>query len=401
MPLGLTLVYTPGVRNNYTYQSSNDWGHHQFLFGIAGHSGDWRQGQTDWQGYRMNQPLLAFQSPSHAGKLGKQFSFLKLSSSRVRVMAVKMAERSETIVVRMVEMDGKKQDDVRLTAGEGISTASELNGQEESLHSLLPAGGELKLSFTPYQVRTVSFVLRKPSQPLEVKTSAGTHSLTPQATTVNLPLDRAIGSADGFKSAPGFDAQGAAIAAETLPYEIYYEGVRFAVPPAGSGLPSAVVPKGQELTLPKHTRRIYLLAAAEGDQPATFLLDGKPFDVTINNWGGNIGVWDTRQWKSKEIEIPSTPPRTRTEPFGEMTGITPGYVRQTPVAWFASHHHNAKGENLIYEYAYLFAYTLTVPEDAKKLTLPTNDKIRIVAITSTDEGAEVRAVTSLFDTLER
>jgi alpha-mannosidase len=406
--LRLTLLYTPGVRTSYTYQSSNEWGHHQFLFGLAGHPGDWRQGQTDWQAYRLNQPLLAFQSPAHSGGLGKQFSFLKLSSSRVRVMAVKMAERREAIVVRMVEMDGQKQDDVRLTAGEGIFAATELNGQEERLHSLPVSKDELTLSFSPYQVRTVSLVVRKPSQPPVVKTSAGPRSLTPQSVPVMLPLDRAVGSADGFKSAPGFDSQGAAIAAETLPYQIFYEGVLFNVPPAGSGLPSAVVPKGQDLALPKHTRRVYILAAAEGDQPATFLLDGKPFQLTINNWGGNIGVWDTRQWKPREIEQPPFPgaapdarPRTRTEPFGEMTGITSGYVRQTPVAWFASHHHNAKGENLIYEYAYLFAYTLSSPDDVKKLTLPTNDKIRIVAITASDEGGEVRAVTSLYDTLER
>ncbi len=405
--LRLTLLYTPGVRTSYTYQSSNDWGHHQFLFGLAGHAGDWRQGQTDWQAYRLNQPLLAFQSPVHGGHLGKEFSFLKLSSSRVRVLAVKMAERQEAMVVRMVEMDGQTQDDVRLTVGDGILTASELNGQEERLHSVPVAKKELSLSFKPYQVRTVAMILRKPPEPLEVKTSAGTRSLTPECVPLRLPLDRAIGSGDGFKSAPGFDSQGASIAAETLPYEIYYAGVRFAVPPAGSGLPSAVVPAGQQLDLPKHTRRIYILAAAEGDQPATFLLDGKPLELTIDNWGGNIGVWDTRQWKPREIELPAFPgaadsrPRTRTEPFGELTGIAPGYVRQTPVAWFASHHHNAKGENLIYEYAYLFAYTVSAPRDLKKLTLPANDKIRIVAITASDEGDEVRAVSKLYDTLER
>jgi alpha-mannosidase len=406
--LRLTLLYTPGVRTNYTYQSSNDWGHHNFLFGLAGHAGDWRQGQTDWQAYRLNQPLLAFQSPAHAGRLGKEFSFLKLSSNRVRVLAVKMAERHESIVVRLVEMDGKKQDDVVLSAGEGIAAAEEYNGQEEPLHPLAFANGKLKLSFTPYQVRTVSLILRKPSEALQVRTSAGPRDLTPGALPVALPLDRAIGSGDGFKSDPGFDSQGAAIAAETLPYQIFYEGILFNVPPAGSGLPSALVPNGQELKMPKHTRRVYILAAAEGDQRATFLLDEKPFDLTVNNWSGYIGVWDTRQWKPREIEQPpfpgapaGTPPRMRTETFGEMTGITPGYVRQAPVAWFASHHHNAKGENQIYEYAYLFAYTLTVPEDAKKLTLPVNDKIRIVAITASDEGGEVRAVSPLYDTLER
>ena len=41
------------------------------LFGIAGHRGDWRDGQTDWQGYRLNQPLIAFEPAKHAGSLGK------------------------------------------------------------------------------------------------------------------------------------------------------------------------------------------------------------------------------------------------------------------------------------------------------------------------------------------
>jgi alpha-mannosidase len=407
--LRLTLVYSPGVRTSYTYQSSNDWGHHQFVFGLAGHAGDWRQGQTDWQAYRLNQPLLAFQSPAHGGSLGKQFSLLKLSNNRVRVLAMKMEERRQRIVVRMVEMDGKKQDGVVLTAPDGISTADELDGQENRLGSLPLVNSRLTLSFTPYQVRTVSLVLNKPAKEFVVKTSAGARGLTPPSVPVMLPLDRAIGSPDGRASAPGFDSQGAAIAAETLPYEIYYEGVRFAVAPAAT--PSAVVPKGQEIALPKHTRRIYILAAAEGEQQATFLLDGKPFDLKIDNWTGNIGLWDTRQWKPREIALPAfagaapgseaARPRTRTEPFGEMTGIAPGYVRQTPVAWFASHHHNAKGENLIYEYAYLFAYTLSADGDVKKLTLPNNDKIRIVAITSSDEGAGVSAVSPLYDTLEK
>ena len=58
----LTLVRTPGVQGGYPDQGTLDLGHHEFLYGIAGHEGDFREGQTDWQGFRLNQPLVAFES---------------------------------------------------------------------------------------------------------------------------------------------------------------------------------------------------------------------------------------------------------------------------------------------------------------------------------------------------
>jgi hypothetical protein len=35
---------------------------------------DWRKAQTDWQAYRLNDPLIAFQTVAHKGALGKSFS---------------------------------------------------------------------------------------------------------------------------------------------------------------------------------------------------------------------------------------------------------------------------------------------------------------------------------------
>ena len=67
--LRLTLVRTPGIspRAGYADQSTQDWGHHEFVYGLAGHNGDWKQAQTDWQAYRLNQPLIAFESSKHPG----------------------------------------------------------------------------------------------------------------------------------------------------------------------------------------------------------------------------------------------------------------------------------------------------------------------------------------------
>ncbi len=110
----LTLMRSPGLQPTtngrppaYSDQANQDWGHHEFVFGLAGHAGDWRQAQTDWQGYRLNDPLIAFESPKHAGALGKTFSLLRINNPRIRVMALKKAEMSDEVILRMVELDGK------------------------------------------------------------------------------------------------------------------------------------------------------------------------------------------------------------------------------------------------------------------------------------------------------
>ena len=77
--LRLTLLRTPGLQPStngrpqaYGDQANQDWGHHEFEFGLTGHSGDWRQAQTDWQAWRLSDPLIAFQATEHPGPLGKE-----------------------------------------------------------------------------------------------------------------------------------------------------------------------------------------------------------------------------------------------------------------------------------------------------------------------------------------
>ncbi len=414
--LRLTLVRTPGTRGGYADQGSQDWGRHEFIYGLAGHAGDWRVAQTDWHAYRLNQPLIAFESSKHQGPLGKDFSFLRISNPRVRVLALKKAENSDEWIVRLVEIDGKRADGVRVSFAGPISSAREVNGQEQPLGSATVTKGELITSFTPYQVHSFA-----------VKLAAPTVSLPPsQSQPVALEYDLSVASRDGRPADGSFDAwpnnqnasQGKALAAEMLPREIVYAGIRFSLAPAGAGTPNAVVPHGQTITLPdgKYNRIYLLAAAANGDQKATFNVGEKSFALTIQDWGGFIGQWDDRRWTQKEVQIPprtpppGTPPdiaaqmqraRTRIDPYAEMTGIVPGFIKRTPVAWFASHRHTSDGANEPYAYSYLFAYSLEVPGGARTLVLPNNERIRILAITVANEDGEVRPAQPLYDTLER
>jgi alpha-mannosidase len=84
-----------------------------------------------------------------------------------------------------------------------------------------------------------------------------------------------------------------------------------------------------------------------------------------------------------------------------FVGLAPGFIKRAPVAWYASHLHSNGGNNAIYNYSYLYAYTIDVPAGAKILTLPTNDHIPILAITAAVAGEQTHPTKPLYDTLDR
>ena len=152
-----------------------------------------------------------------------------------------------------------------------------------------------------------------------------------------------------------------------------------------------------------------------GDVPTTFNIDDKAVDLTIQDWSGYIGQWDNRIWK----QVPAPPPtpeqlaqQAARQVAGRggrggrggqqgprlidvMDGLTPGFIKPSPVAWFASHRHASDGGNEPYAYAYLYAYAIDVPAGAKALSLPPNERVRILAITMSDEKAQVPPAHSL------
>lgn len=393
----LTLMRTPGTRGGYPDQATQDIGHHEFTYGFAGHAGGWRQAETDWQAEELNDPLIGFETSNHAGTLGREFSLLHVSNSRVRVMALKKAEQSDEIILRLVELDGKPQRDVRVWFSAPIQAAREVNGQEQPIGPAhLEQNRMLLTSFGAYQPRTFALKIAAPPSRVAAVRSA----------PVALQYDLATATDHGAQSDGGFDGKGDTLPAEMLPNEVTFDDVQFRLAAPKTGTPNAVVAKGQTVELPAgHYNRVYLLAAsADGDQKATFELGGKPVELNIEDWGGFIGQWDDRQWVAKEVTRPARsgrPERTENDPYAEMTDIQPGYIKRANLAWYCSFHHNSAGDNVPYQYSYLFGYALDLPAGVKSIRLPNNDKIRILAMSAAEENPEIKPVQPLYDTLGR
>ncbi len=412
----LTLMRSPGIEppangrpSAYTDQANQDWGHHEFVFGLIGHTGDWRTAQTDWQAYRLNDPLVAFQTAKHSGPLGKSFSLVHLNNSRIRVLALKKAENSDEVILRMVELDGKPAQNVRVSFAGPIAGAREVNAQEQPVGDASVSNGILVTSFTPYQPRTFALRLGTPVAKLN----------TVKSQPVKLNYDLAVASNDDTKTAGGgFDGTGKAMPAEMLPSKLQYNNVEFELAPAKTGTPNAVVAKGQTITLPEgHYNRVYILAAStDGDQDAIFQLGEKKVNLNIQNWTGFIGQWDTRLWKSQQERNWATSANHAAWPPADLqqreqrapsprypedyTGLKAGYIKSASLAWYASHQHTADGLNEPYQYSYLFAYPIEVSGNARTLKLPNNEKIRILAISTADENPELTPAQPLFDALD-
>ncbi len=403
--LRLTLLRTPGIgpRAGYRDQATQDWGRHEFVYGLAAHGGDWRRDRTDWQAQRLHQPLIAFESSKHSGRLGKTFSILRLNTDRVRVLALKKAEETDEVIVRIVELDGRGVPDVRLSFPAPIIAAREVNGQEQPLARTTSkttiVRGQLVTSLSRFQPRSFALKLARPSA----------KSVLPRSQPLALPYDLAGATNDGERSKAGFDGEGNALPQELLKSELLYGGITFRL---SRERQNVLIPRGQNIPIPTGVRRLYVLAASTSDdEKVRFRLGNEDRDLTIQSWRGFIGQWDNRQWKRTEVKLPPrTPPpdippdiaalltrsRTRVDVYGEMTGITPGFIKRAPLAWFASHHHTPAGTNEAYAYAYLFAYEIDVPLNAKTLTLPDNEQIRILAISGSNERERVRPARSLY-----
>jgi len=372
--LRLTLIHAP---NNV----EKDMGWHRFTYAVYGHQGDWRLGGVTEQAARLNQPLRAFQTTPHDGELGKRYSLLHVNTPQVIARAVKKAEESDEIVVRLHEAHGEPAKGVRLEVGIPIAAAREITGAEQ------PAGGAwavrpgdpIELDFRPYQARTLA--LRPVSHPRR--------AIPVAQQAVPLPFDTDVVSYDADRADGDFDGAGHSLPAELFPAGSLVSGrTTFKLGPTHPGANNALACRGQVLPLPEMGRRWLqiLAAAAGGPATATFLLGDRPAELTVHDFTGWVGQSDSLVVDGQVVEADR---------------MAPGFIHRDEIAWVGTHRHDASADrNEPYVFCYLFKYTLDLPRDASTVTLPDEERIRILAMTATDDPLdETVPAAPLYDEL--
>ncbi len=383
----LTLIHTPGVYDNWFWvqdQRSQDLGHHRFAYAVVGHAGDWHTGGIPWEAARFNQPLLAFQTQAHKGQLGKTFSLLDVSDPGVMVAAIKMAEDTDEIVVRMRELDGQSLDSMRLNFAFPILSARELNGVEETIGDAAFSGSTLLASFSPNQPRTFAVRFQKPNHD---KTAP------PAYASLVLPYNLDGISNDADRTDGDFDGEGNTLSGDLLPDTIYIHGIPFVTGASDSGTLNVVRCQGQKITLPYgEFDHLYMLAAAvAGPAEADFVLvtpaGTETRHLMIQDYADPLGQWNNRLAGSVFVESPDE--------------IQPAYINRAPVGWVGTHRHTADGENDAYRFTYLFLMPMEIPPHLSSIIFPRNLRIHIVAATAAAvANDDIRPARPLYDIID-
>jgi alpha-mannosidase len=379
-----TLIYTPGTRGGTPDQGTQDQGRHEILLGLAAHKGDWIAGRTPWQAARLNQPLRAFLPEAHPGTMGKTFSLLSLNSDQVEVVAVKKAEDSDAIVIRMKELTGNAAAGVSLRFAGAITAASEVDAQEHPIGSATVKDGALVFDMKGFGLRAFAVKLAAPSTMVAAVASQ----------PVTLTYDTDVVSSRGRRDDGAMDASGGAYPAELFPEKVNREGVDFHLGPVADGAKNALSAHGQSIDLPAgNFNRVHFLVAADGDAAAQVKIGDSEQPFNVPNWTGYIGQWDNRIW-----DPASNGGQAGGEAGARPIGLTPGFIKRTPVAWFATHHNTPQGD-AYYDYSYLFQLSYDLPRGAKSLTLPDAPGIRVFAVSVSREPSATPAAAPLYDTL--
>lgn len=349
--LRLTLFHTPDIKNNrYKEQSSQDFGCHSFTYSIIGHKGHLDAPEADASATVMNTAKVAILAEKHAGKAGRTLSMVSTSDNSIAIKAVKKAQDSDGIIVRVHETAGRNSSAL-LEFPTSIESAEEVNGLEETVDPASFSANKLSVSADAFSPKTYRVRL----EPMPVKASM------PQYSSLDLPYDAIAYSTDEFVAYGHMDKAWHSYAGELIPEKFEFCGIPFIM-----GKPDfndAVRCDGQSLTLPQGTEKLYLLAASsDGDRMASFKTGDTECRLKVENFSG---LWGNYGWP----------------------GYSESVRKDGKVAYVGTHRHDSDKHNESCICTYMFLLEIPVPEGCSCVALP-KDK-DVVVFSATAAGASL------------
>jgi alpha-mannosidase len=146
----LSLLRAPGWPDPQA-----DRGEHRFTYALLPHSGDLRDGGVVDAGYELNVPLRPVPTAPSGGQRARRESLLRVDQPGVVVDAVKKAEDTDDMVVRLYEAWGQRGP-VRLTCAAPVAEARRADLLERPQEIVdLDDDGSIPLRLRPFEVVTL------------------------------------------------------------------------------------------------------------------------------------------------------------------------------------------------------------------------------------------------------
>jgi len=134
-----------------------DQGVHEIRLAVYPHRGDWREASTVRKAYEFNYPLLTQYEKIHNGSLPKSHSFMKVKPENVIISAIKKAEDSEDLILRLYETASKRTK-VEISFDKELKKAAETDLIEREIRQL-KTGKSLVTSLDSNEIKTLKVQL--------------------------------------------------------------------------------------------------------------------------------------------------------------------------------------------------------------------------------------------------
>ena len=133
---------------------SADKGHHEFVYSLYPHGGNWIAARTVQAGYELNTPMrTVLCTEASEGSLPAEKSYISVKQSNVVIDTIKASEDESGIIVRVYESSGSKTNAVIQTAFD-VNRAVECNLVEEEETAAAFKDGRLEFVIRPFEVKT-------------------------------------------------------------------------------------------------------------------------------------------------------------------------------------------------------------------------------------------------------
>lgn len=361
--LRLTCIHTPFAPfTKDARQDLQDLGDNRFGFAVFSHSGDYTD-STQIQSELYANQMTAFQfTGKNKGELGANWSFGKISNAGILVRAIKIAENSDKIIIRVNETNGQTHKAVSIKLANKIISAQEVFASEEYIDDATVEEGNLVFDIKPFEIKSFAITLKKHSKKGKAE----------KQIPLELEYNVDVITNDFNRRLTIMAASGVSLPQELFPEEIKFKGIMFQLGKNQERY-NALIPRGQKILLPNDINKLYILAASvHGDKELTFFADSKPRKITIHDFFEPIGQW--------EMFALRQPAKIKTD---------------ANLAFEFTHTHSPDDDNFG-ESGQFFMYEIDVNR-AKELTLPEDNYVVILGMTGINKAYDTVLATEIND----
>ena len=350
--LRLTLMHTP--YKNYkvdSMQSMMELGLNRYSYAIFSHK-DSVSHSTQTEARNFVMPMASFIVSKHEGEY-TEYSFGSLSGNAI-LRAMKKAENSDEIIIRIGESEKRTQKNVTFSLDCGIESAREIFASEEHIKDFPLTDGKLVFDLKPYEIKSFALKVNKAE--------------APQSSKFIVPI---LGNIEAFstnaKPSGELPVINKTIPAELKPESVMSNGIEFALPKDNKGMLCG----GQNLLLPTGTRKAHILMASlNGDK----FIKINGYAYKINDITEYYAGWDLYDFK----EV--------------------AFTKQGKLGYEFTHSHSASGDEQCKQ---LFFWHVVVDiEERATLTFPVDRDILVLSIVADTDTTACSLACELYDRIE-